>query len=158
MVFPPVDFVAVAVLERYSNGSTGLLPHVNAVRLSHHQGNMAQKLIDVDAVIAALDSERRAKNLSWRQVAKAAGVSPSTLTRMQQGKSPDVNTFTALSRWLNIPAEKFHTDKSHPAHASDDPMAVVSTLLRGQKKMNPKALAALQELVNAAFKLSKELK
>ena len=119
---------------------------------------MAQKLIDVDAVIAALDSERRAKNLSWRQVAKAAGVSPSTLTRMQQGKSPDVNTFTALSQWLNIPAEKFYTEKSHPAHATNDPMAVVSTLLRGQKKMNPKALAALQELVNAAFKLSKELK
>lgn len=119
---------------------------------------MPQKLIDVDAVIAALDSERLAKNLSWRQVAKAAGVSPSTLTRMQQGKSPDVNTFTALSQWLNIPAEKFHVDKSPPVQVSDDPMAVVSTLLRGRKKMNPKALAALQELVNAAFKLSKELK
>jgi transcriptional regulator with XRE-family HTH domain len=119
---------------------------------------MAQKLIDVNAVIAALDSERRAKNLSWRQVAKAAGVSPSTLTRMQQGKSPDVNTFTALSQWLNIPAEKFYTEKSHPVHATNDPMAVVSTLLRGRKKMNPKALAALQELVNAAFKLSRELK
>jgi len=37
-------------------------------------------------------------------------------------------------------------------------MALVSTLLRGQKKMSPKALAALQDLVNAAFKLSKELK
>jgi hypothetical protein len=37
-------------------------------------------------------------------------------------------------------------------------MAVISTLLRGKKKMNPKALAALQELVNAAFKLSRELK
>jgi transcriptional regulator with XRE-family HTH domain len=119
---------------------------------------MPQKLIDVDAMIAALDSERRANNLSWRQIAKAAGVSPSTLTRMQQGKSPDVNTFTALSRWLNIPAEKFYTDKSRTIHATEDPMAVVSTLLRGQKKMNPKALAALQELVNAAFKLSKELK
>jgi transcriptional regulator with XRE-family HTH domain len=121
---------------------------------------MPQNLIDVDALIAALDSERRAKNLSWRQLAKIAGVSPSTLTRMQQGKSPDVNTFTALSRWLNIPAEKFHTDKSRPTQiaVADDPMAVVSTLLRGQKKMNPKALAALQELVNAAFKLSKELK
>jgi len=119
---------------------------------------MAQKLIDVDAMIAALDSERRAKNLSWRQIAKSAGVSPSTLTRMQQGKSPDVNTFTALSRWLNIPAEKFYMDKLRPIQGTQDPMAVVSTLLRGHKKMNPKALAALQELVNAAFKLSKELK
>jgi transcriptional regulator with XRE-family HTH domain len=119
---------------------------------------MPQKLIHVDALIAALDSERRAKNFSWRQLAKEAGVSPSTLTRMQQGKSPDVNTFSALTRWLHIPAERFYADQpEHPAH-HEDPMAVISSLLRGKKKMNPKAVAALQELVHAAFKLSKELK
>jgi transcriptional regulator with XRE-family HTH domain len=120
---------------------------------------MPQNLINVEALIAALDSEKRAKDISWRQLAKEAGVSPSTLTRMQQGKSPDVNTFTALTQWLTTPAERFYTDKSvTPGPRHDDPMAVVSTLLRGRKKMNPKVLAALQELVNAAFKLSKELK
>ena len=119
---------------------------------------MPQNQINVDALIAALDSERRAKDLSWRQLAKDAGVSPSTLTRMQQGKSPDVNTFTSLTRWLNTPAERFYADDTAISTAqAEDPMAVVSTLLRGKKKMNPKALAALQELVNAAFKLSKEL-
>ncbi len=120
---------------------------------------MPQNQINVDALIAALDSERRAKELSWRQLAKEAGISPSTLTRMQQGKSPDVNTFTALTRWLNTPAERFHAENTTPSvPQTDDPLAVISTLLRGKKKMNPKALAALQELVNAAFKLSKELK
>ena len=118
---------------------------------------MAQSQISVDILVAVLDSERKARALSWRQLAKAAGVSPSTLTRMQQGKSPDVNTFSALTRWLNIPAERFYAEKpSQPIPT--DPMAVISTLLRGKKKMNPKAVAALQELVNAAFKLSKELK
>ena len=118
---------------------------------------MPQNLLQLDALVAALDSERKAKGLSWRQLAKEAGVSPSTLTRMQQGKSPDVNTFTALTQWLNIAAERFYTD--HPSGpAQEDPLAVISTLLRGKKKMNPKAMAALQELVNAAFKLSKELK
>src|ERR1700739_1134100 len=119
---------------------------------------MAGKQIDVVQRVAALDARRRAEGMSWRKLALDAGVSPSTLTRMQQGKSPDVNTFTALSQWLNIPAEKFHLEKSPSAQVSEDPRAVVSTLLRGRRKMNPKALAALQELVNAAFKLSKELK
>jgi transcriptional regulator with XRE-family HTH domain len=118
---------------------------------------MAQKLLQVESLVAALDSERQARGLSWRQLAKEAKVSPSTLTRMQQGKSPDVNTFSALTRWLDIPAERFYGEQ--PARTTqDDPMAVVSTLLRGKKKMNQKALTALQELVNAAFKLSKELK
>ena len=118
---------------------------------------MAQNQINVDALVAALDSERRARGLSWRQLAMSAGVSPSTLTRMQQGKSPDVNTFSALTRWVNVPAERFYAERS-THRGRPDPMAVVSTLLRGKKKMSPKAVAALQELVNAAFKLSKELK
>lgn len=118
---------------------------------------MPQDLIHVDALVATLDAERRARGISWRQLAKDAGVSPSTLTRMQQGKSPDVNTFSALTRWLNIPAERFYAQPLNQA-ASEDPLAVISTLLRGKKKMSPKAVAALQELVNAAFKLSKELK
>ncbi len=119
---------------------------------------MTQKLLHVEALVAALDAERKTKGLSWRQLAKAAGVSPSTLTRMQQGKSPDVNTFSALTGWLNIPAERFYVDQPHRPTQREDPMAVISTLLRGKKKMNPKAITALQELVNAAFKLSKELK
>ena len=118
---------------------------------------MAQKVLDLEALVATLDAERQARHLSWRALASEAGVSASTLTRMQQGKSPDVNTFSALTSWLDIPAERFYNDQ-HFEDRQDDPIAVVSTLLRGKKKMNPKALAALQELVNAAFKLSKELK
>ncbi|MBZ5549322.1 MAG: helix-turn-helix domain-containing protein [Acidobacteriia bacterium] len=118
---------------------------------------MAKKVLQLEALVAALDSERQAKEISWRQLAAEAGVSPSTLTRMQQGKSPDVNTFSALTTWLNIPAERFYTE-SGAQPMQNDPMAVVSTLLRGTKKMSPKAVAALTELVNAAVKLSKELK
>ena len=119
---------------------------------------MPQNLIHVEALVAALDAERKTKGLSWRQLAKAAGVSASTLTRMQQGKSPDVNTFSALTGWLNIPAERFYVEQPQHLTQRENPMAVISTLLRGKKKMNPKAITALQELVNAAFKLSKELK
>jgi len=118
---------------------------------------MAKKVLQLDDLVAALDSERQGRGISWRQLAIEAEVSPSTLTRMQQGKSPDVNTFSALTTWLNIPAERFYAEQgSKPP--KDDPMAVVSTLMRGKKKMSPKAVAAFQELVSAAIKLSKELK
>lgn len=118
---------------------------------------MTRKVLQLDVLVAALDSERQAKNISWRQLANEAGVSASTLTRMQQGKSPDVNTFSALTTWLNIPAERFYSEAG-PEPMQNDPMAVVSTLLRGKKKMSPKAVRALTELVSAAVKLSKELK
>ena len=118
---------------------------------------MPQNQLHLDALVGALDSERKARGISWRQLAAQAGVSPSTLTRMQQGKSPDVNTFSALTLWLGIPAERFYTVHME-SKATEDPLAVVSTLLRGKKKLSPKAMAALQELVNASIKLSKELK
>jgi transcriptional regulator with XRE-family HTH domain len=118
---------------------------------------MPQNLVDVDSLIATLDAQRQARNLSWRQLAAEANVSASSLTRMQQGKSPDVNTFSALTAWLNIPAERFYTNKPQSS-GEEDPIAVISTLLRGKKRPNPKAMKALQELINAAVKLSKELK
>jgi len=118
---------------------------------------LAKKVLQLEALVAALDSERQARELSWRQLAAQAGVSASTLTRMQQGKAPDVNTFSALTSWLDISAERFYTEVG-PERVQNDPMAVVSTLLRGKKKMSSKAVAALTELVNAAVKLSKELK
>jgi transcriptional regulator with XRE-family HTH domain len=118
---------------------------------------MAKKALHLERLVAALDSERQAKEMSWRQLAADAGVSASTLTRMQQGKSPDVNTFSALTAWLGTPAERFYIDAG-TSPTPNDPMAVVSTLLRGKKQMSPKAIAALTDLVSAAVKLSKELK
>jgi len=114
-------------------------------------------MVDVESLVAALDAQRRAKDLSWRGLAKSAGVSASTLTRMQQGKLPDVNTFTVLTRWLKLPAEPFLIKAGTRRRGRPHPMAVASTLLRGKSQMSPKAMRALEELVQAAFKLSKEL-
>jgi len=61
---------------------------------------------------------------------------------MQQGKSPDEIHHSSL-QWLTFLLKVSH-EKSHPAHATNDPMAVVSTLLRGRKKDDPKALAAFK--------------
>lgn len=120
---------------------------------------MAEAKLDMEALMAALDAQRRALKISWRELARQAGVSPSSLTRMQQGKNPDVNTFASLVQWLKLPAERFmlgepRDDKQKtPTH----PLAIASTLLRGKKNMTPRATKALDELVRAAYTLAKEL-
>lgn len=118
---------------------------------------MALPRLDVASLVAALNAQREARGISWRKLATEAGVNPSSLTRMQQGKLPDVNTFTALTHWLRMPAEEFMTGSTE-GRAKPHPLAVASTLLRGKREMTPEALKALDELVQAAFKLSKELK
>jgi transcriptional regulator with XRE-family HTH domain len=119
---------------------------------------MESPRLDVAALIAALNGARDARGLSWRKLASEAGVHASSLTRMQQGKLPDVNTFTALTHWLRLPAEMFMTGEQGSGREKPHPLAVASTLLRGKREMTPQALKALDELVQAAFKLSKELK
>ena len=53
---------------------------------------------DVAALHAAMDSHRRSRRLAWKDVAAESGVSASTLTRLSQGRQPDVNSLAALTR------------------------------------------------------------
>jgi len=120
---------------------------------------MAEAKLNVETLVAALDAKRQAKGLSWRQLAGKAGVSQSTLTRMQQGKRPDVDTFASLLHWLGMPAEEFLFSENPKSKKKAEPhlLAVISTYLRGGKEMSPQTLNAIDQLIQAAFKLAKEM-
>lgn len=119
---------------------------------------MDESRLDLEALIAALDSQRQVRRISWRQLGREAEVSPSTLTRMQQGRKPDVDTFGALVRWLGASADDFVARSTKVRRAvAADPFLVASTLLRGKKKMKPEAVKALQELVRALGKVVRTL-
>jgi transcriptional regulator with XRE-family HTH domain len=121
---------------------------------------MAEAKLDVEALVAALDSKRRAKGLSWRQLAVKSSVGQSTLTRMQQGKRPDVDTFASLIRWLGMPADDFLVSDSPKTKktAEPHPVAVLSAHLRAKKELSPETLHAMEDLIQAAYKLGKEIK
>ncbi|OQO90863.1 helix-turn-helix domain-containing protein [Saccharomonospora piscinae] len=63
--------------------------------------------MDARRLYDALDAQRGARAMSWRQVAEQAGVSPSLLSRMGNGQRPDLDGFIALVQWLGAPAEEF---------------------------------------------------
>ena len=62
---------------------------------------------DPQALYAALDNQRQARAMSWRQVASEIGVSASTLTRTRQGGRMEVDGMLAMVRWLGRSAESF---------------------------------------------------
>lgn len=57
-------------------------------------------MLDVKALHEALDLTRKQRKLYWRDVAKQAGLSPSTLSRIGQGASPDVDGLLRLLVWM----------------------------------------------------------
>ena len=60
---------------------------------------MSDSGLDIDALIAALDAQRKANVISWRELARQTDVSASTLSRMRRGKLPD-KEIAVLEKWV----------------------------------------------------------
>ncbi len=112
-----------------------------------------RKLFDGEAFYAALDSARVARKLKWKDVASEAKVSASTLTRMSQGKRPDVDSLAALSRWADLDADDFMGPRSGSGRAGDNapPLAMISTYLRSDPNLSPEAADMLDEVIKATY-------
>jgi transcriptional regulator with XRE-family HTH domain len=111
---------------------------------------MARKgWFDAGAFYEALDSVRQARRLTWKQVAGESGMSASTLTRMAQGKRPDVDGLAALVSWSGLDADDYV--RSEETRPEPEPLAVISTYLRSDKNLTPEAATAIDELVKATY-------
>ena len=112
---------------------------------------MAEKYgtFDNEGFYDALSATRQARKLSWKQVATESGVSASTLTRMAQGKRPDVDGLAALLSWSGLKADDFVRSESR--QNEPEPLAMISTYLRADKNLTPEGAAALDEVVRATY-------
>ncbi|MEZ0108762.1 transcriptional regulator with XRE-family HTH domain [Catenulispora sp. EB89] len=104
---------------------------------------------DAPSFFAALDAEREARGRNWKQVAEQAGVSQSTLTRLAQGKRPDVDSLAALVDWAGLKADDYviRVHQNEPAN----PLAMISTYLKSDRNLTPEAAAALEKVVKATY-------
>jgi transcriptional regulator with XRE-family HTH domain len=58
----------------------------------------------------ALNAQRLARNLTWREVADQIGISVTTITRVKSGGRMEVNGMLAMVEWLRVPVETFVRD------------------------------------------------
>ena len=107
--------------------------------------------INVPALYAALDAQREAAGLSWRQLAKNLGLSPSTFTRLANKHRPDVDAFAALVAWLGQPAESFITTNDHDPAGEPALLAQLAPLLRARADLDETGADRLQSLFAAAI-------
>ena len=106
---------------------------------------------DVTALHSALDSERRSRRLTWKNVAAQSGVSASTLTRLSQGRQPDVNSLAALTAWLGISADHFMRAKTVNQFGAAGSLAQISSIIHRDPNLNPEGAIALEELIRATY-------
>ena len=102
---------------------------------------------DGGAFFAAPDAERQARHCAWRQAAEC-GTSASTLSRMSQGKRPGVNGLAALAAWSGLDMDRLV--RSAAVKEEPEPLAVISSCLHSDPRLNEGAAVALDQMVKAA--------
>ncbi|MBZ0317914.1 MAG: helix-turn-helix domain-containing protein [Anaerolineae bacterium] len=112
--------------------------------------------IDIQQLAVQLKEKRGRRGL--REVAdEIGGVSASTLSRIEQGKVPDLDTFVRICRWLDIPMDRFiikDEPSSQKADSSENLNTSSQTLtvhLRADKTLDPKTAKALAHLIQLAY-------
>lgn len=105
---------------------------------------------DAEGFYIAVDSVRQAKRKNWKEVAGEAGVSASTLTRMAQGKRPDVDSLAALVAWSGLKADDYVRSDSETG-AEPEPLAMISTYLRSDRNLSAEAATALNTVIKVTY-------
>jgi transcriptional regulator with XRE-family HTH domain len=104
---------------------------------------------DGERFIATLDSTRQARRLTWRKVADEAGVSASTLTRLSQGKRPDVDSLGALAHWAGVQTDAFY--QAHEAPRPTEPLAQAMGYLRADPSLGEEGANALEAILRVTY-------
>lgn len=110
-----------------------------------------QNQLNTDRLATLVRTKRASRGL--REVAAEIGnVSPSTLSRVENGRMPDMETFLLLCDWLQVaPSELFRT--TDPASVlKEAPADYIALQLRADKNLDPATANALATIVQAAYR------
>ena len=107
---------------------------------------------DDAAFYRALEERRTSKNMSWRQLGRELGLSPSTFSRLGRGRRPDVETFVKLLAWLALPADSFVRGGAPTSPgAEQNTLGVIVAALRSDRTIPPAAAGAIEQLLRVAY-------
>ena len=111
---------------------------------------------DAEAYYNALAQIVRAQKISWRQVARETGITPSTLTRMAQGRRPDAASLAVLSAWAGLNPADFvgnprYVAESGKHDSTRDSLHAISGVLRSDPNLPPGAARALEDIIHVAY-------
>lgn len=106
--------------------------------------------LDTERLANLVRGKRGSRGL--RETAKEIGnVSPSTISRVENGKVPDMDTFLALCDWLEVPPAELIKNTENEENTLNTPEAI-TIQLRADKNLDPAIANALASLVKAAYK------
>ncbi len=94
-----------------------------------------------------IKNKRGTKGL--RETAKIIGVSAATLSRIESGKQPDLDTFVKICKWLEInPSEILSFEETQPFSSDDvNNNSFTSAHLRANRELSPETASHLTQAI-----------
>ncbi|MEQ8477102.1 helix-turn-helix transcriptional regulator [Fulvivirga sp.] len=105
---------------------------------------MASK-INSDKLSSMIKSKRGKQGL--RATAKEINISAPTLSRIEQGKLPDIDTYVKICEWLNVSTDYFTESTVN----QEDTQTNVIASLRADKTLSAETVESLVNFINLAF-------
>lgn len=103
--------------------------------------------IKLEQISIAIKDKRGNRGL--REVAQEIGISHATLSRIEGGKQPDLETFSKICNWLNInPAKVLNYQEN--SHSNSPPSKFKHTIavqFRANKDLSPETANKLGEMI-----------
>ena len=116
---------------------------------------MSKKVLDTQYLAALIKTKRRNRGL--REIAQEIGdVSPSTLSRIENGKVPDMDTFLRICDWLHVSSEEFIKETQDQQENEISNIDRIEGYLRADRELAPETADALAKLMKAAYKAATE--
>ncbi|CAD0000756.1 MULTISPECIES: helix-turn-helix domain-containing protein [Flavobacterium] len=107
-----------------------------------------QSTLNTDLLAGMLKSKRASKGL--RAVAEEIGnVSAATLSRIEQGKIPDVDTFISICNWLKVTTDTFILGDTSNKPTSNKEHVVAH--LRAEKELSQDTVNMLIKMIDMAY-------
>ena len=108
-----------------------------------------ESTLNTEKFSSAIKSKRGKKGLRDTAV-EIGGVSAATLSRIEQGNLPDVETFIKICKWLKVSTDSFISGKK-PTNAELSVKDKIAYQLRSSRELDPATVDAMIALINAAF-------
>lgn len=107
-----------------------------------------QSTLNTELLAGMLKSKRGKKGL--RAVAEEMGdVSAPTLSRIEQGKVPDVDTFIKICKWLDVSTETFIIGSKDSSPISNKEQVVAH--LRAERELSTDTVNMLIKMIDLAY-------
>jgi transcriptional regulator with XRE-family HTH domain len=98
--------------------------------------------------LGPLVAQRRAElKLSLREAAEASSVPSATLSRIEQGRMPDLATFRRVVEWLGLPPERFFS----PTERAESTPEVIAEHLMADPALPPDAADKIAGIVRDLY-------